>query len=229
MLANGIFVSLNSVPGTDGGWTNAPFEPQYLKLYDVTPPAAPGAPGTPKPYALGASVTFSWPALADPDGGVSGYHVIIGTSLGGSNAYNAIVSGTSVTVSNNLGAILYAEVSAINNAEVEGSRSATSAGTILLDPNGDYDHDGMGNGAEDLAGTNPLDANSVLRILSLANGNLLTWSSVAGRTYRVWCAAASDASFAPVSGVVTGASPSTSWLDNSATNSSRFYRINVLP
>ena len=229
VLANGIFVSLNSVPGTDGGWTNAPFEPQYLKLYDVTPPAAPGAPGTPKPYALGASVTFSWPALADPDGGVSGYHVIIGTSLGGSNAYNAIVSGTSVTVSNNLGAILYAEVSAINNAEVEGSRSATSAGTILLDPNGDYDHDGMGNGAEDLAGTNPLDANSVLRILSLANGNLLTWSSVAGRTYRIWSAAAPDASFAPVSGVVTGASPSTSWLDNSATNSSRFYRINALP
>ena len=87
----------------------------------------------------------------------------------------------------------------------------------------------MGNGAEDLAGTNPLDANSVLRILSLANGNLLTWSSVAGRTYRVWSAAAPDASFAPVSGVVPGASPSTSWLDSSATNSSRFYRINALP
>jgi len=43
----------------------------------------------------------------------------------------------------------------------------------VLDPNGDYDHDGMSNAAEDLAGTNPLEANTVLRILSLANGNLL--------------------------------------------------------
>ncbi len=37
LLANGIFVQLNPVPADDAGWANAPYEPQYLKLYDVTP------------------------------------------------------------------------------------------------------------------------------------------------------------------------------------------------
>ena len=45
VLANGVYVSLNPVPASNAGWTNAPFEAQYLKLYDVTPPPAPSAPG----------------------------------------------------------------------------------------------------------------------------------------------------------------------------------------
>ena len=229
VLANGIYVSLNPVPSTDGGWTNAPFEPQYLRLYDVTPPAAPAAPTAPKPYAIGTSVTFTWPALVDSDGGVSGYHVLVGTSPGTSNVFNAVVSGTSVTVTNGIGATLYAQVSAINNAGIEGPISAVSAGTILLDPNGDYDHDGMSNAAEDLAGTNPLDAASVLSILSLADGNLLTWSSVSGKTYRVWATADLTTNFLPISAIVTGAGPAATYLDTPATNSSKFYRINVFP
>jgi glycosidase len=47
LLNNGLFVALNPVPTTDAGWSNAPFEAQYLKLYDVTPPPAPIAPATP--------------------------------------------------------------------------------------------------------------------------------------------------------------------------------------
>ncbi len=229
ILANGIFVSLNPVPGTDGGWTNAPFEAQYLKLYDVTPPVAPAAPSTPKPYALGTTATFTWPPLMDPDGGISGYHVLIGTSPGGSNVYNAVVSSTTVTVTNTLGATLYACVSAINNAAIEGAFSPNSTGTILLDPGDDYDHDGMSNAAEDVAGTNPLDANSLLRILSLADDNQLTWSSVSGKTYRVFATADLATNFIPISGVVTAAGPTATWLDTAATNSTRFYRVNVLP
>ena len=34
--------SLNPVPASDSAWTNAPFEAQYLKLYDVTPAGRPG-------------------------------------------------------------------------------------------------------------------------------------------------------------------------------------------
>lgn len=229
VLANGVFVSLNPVPGTDGGWTNAPFEAQYLKLYDVTPPAAPAAPSTPKPYALGPSATFTWPALVDLDGGISGYHVLVGTAAGGSNVFNGIVSGTTVTVTNSIGATLYARVSAINNAGIEGPFSPASTGTILLDPNGDNDHDGMSNTAEDLAGTNPLDGNSMLRILGLADGNLLTWSSISGKTYRVWATCDLATNFVPISGVVTAASPTATYLDTAATNATRFYRVNVLP
>ena len=39
LLANGLYVALNEVPTTDGAWSTAPYEAQYLKLYDVTPPA----------------------------------------------------------------------------------------------------------------------------------------------------------------------------------------------
>jgi hypothetical protein len=37
LLENGIYVHLNKVPSTVTGWTNAPYEAQFLKLYDVTP------------------------------------------------------------------------------------------------------------------------------------------------------------------------------------------------
>jgi glycosidase len=229
LLANGVFVSLNPVPGTDSGWTNAPFEAQYLKLYDVTPPIAPAAPTTPKPYALGTAAIFSWPLTVDLQGGTSGYHVLVGTSPGASNVCNAVLSGTNVRVTNSIGATLYACVSAINNAGIEGPFSPSSAGVILLDPNGDDDHDGMANAAEDIAGTSPLEANSRLRILSLADGNRVTWSSVSGKTYRVLAAPGLATNFTPISSVVTAASPTATWLDGSPTNSARFYRINVLP
>jgi hypothetical protein len=229
VLANGVYVSLNPVPGSDEGWTTAPFEPQYLKLYDVTPPPAPAAPTTPKPYAIGTAVTFSWPAVVDLEGGVSGYHVVVaGVGPGGPSVFNAIVSGTSVTVTNALGMTLYAEVCAINNAGIQGPFGPI-CGVILLDPDGDYDHDGMSNAAEDLAGTNPLDTTSVLRILSLANGNLLTWSSVSGKTYRVWATANLTTTPVPISGVITAAGPTATYLDTAATNTGKFYRINVLP
>jgi glycosidase len=134
LLNNGLFVLLKSVPTTTGGWSTDPFEAQYLKLYDVTPPATPAVPGTPKPYAVGDSVTFTWPALVDPDGGVSAYHVIVGATPGGSNVFNGTVTGTSLTVTNSFGQTLYASVSAISNAGVEGGMSAGSSGTTLLDP-----------------------------------------------------------------------------------------------
>ncbi len=229
LLNNGVYVSLNPVPTSDATWTNAPFEAQYLKLYDTTPPPTPGVPATAKPYAIGNSVTFNWPALSDPDGGISGYHVIVGTTPGGSNVFNGTVNIPAVTVTNVFGATLYAQVSALNNASVQGAFSIGSAGTILLDPAGDYDHDGMSNAAEDIAGTNPLDANSVLRILSLDNGNLVSWSSVSGKTYRVFMTSDLATNFVPISGLVTAVTTTATYLDSPATNAQRFYRVNVLP
>jgi hypothetical protein len=37
LLSNGLFVSMRKVPASDGAWTTAPYEAQYLKLHDVTP------------------------------------------------------------------------------------------------------------------------------------------------------------------------------------------------
>ena len=36
LLSNGIFVHLNKIPADDSGWATAPYEPQYLELFDVT-------------------------------------------------------------------------------------------------------------------------------------------------------------------------------------------------
>ena len=136
ILANGVFVSLNPVPTSNAGWTNAPFEAQYLKLYDVTPPPTPSAPGvgTTNNYVFTNVVTFTWPAVNDPEGGVSGYYVIVGTTPGGSDVFSGIVAGTSLTVTNSFGVHLYAEVSAINNAGIQGAASASSAGVALVNP-----------------------------------------------------------------------------------------------
>jgi hypothetical protein len=41
VLQQGIFVNLNRLPTDEAGWSSAPYEPQYLKLIDLT--ASPGA------------------------------------------------------------------------------------------------------------------------------------------------------------------------------------------
>ena len=228
VLGNGISVGANKVPATDAAWTNAPFEAQYLKFYDVTPPPTP-APPVAAAYALGTNVTFSWNAVSDSEGGISGYHIIVGTTPGGSNVFNGSSTITNQAVSGSYGQTLYARVAAINNANVEGPSSVASSGTILLDPNVDSDGDGMNNANEVAAGTNPLDANSVLRILTLTPGNLLTWASVSGQTYQVYFTTNLSSSFTPLSGVITANSPTSTYLDTLATNASRLYRILVAP
>ena len=57
------------------------------------------------------------------------------------------------------------------------------------DPNADPDHDGAGNLAEFLAGTNPTNDSSALRLTALradgTNSVRLEWPGVAGRYYRL--------------------------------------------
>jgi hypothetical protein len=43
VLKNGIYVHLNRVPTNPADWANAPYEPQYLKLFDVTDSPVPHA------------------------------------------------------------------------------------------------------------------------------------------------------------------------------------------
>ena len=203
LLANGASVSLNPVPATAAGWTNAPYEAQYLKLFDVTPPPALAAPTTAAAYVIGNSVTFNWLPLDDPDGGVSGYEVIVGTSPGAANVFSGVIEGTTLTVTNVYGATLYAEVAAINNAGIHGSASNNSAGVILVNP-------------------------GWIPTLSLQGNNLLSWTSVSGLTYQVWSTTNLNIPFTSNGGVITATQPTTQ-STNTATDSVRFYRVQVFP
>ncbi len=203
LLANGVFCSLNPVPTNNTGWTNAPFEAQYLKLYDVTPPATLAAPTTTGSYVIGNNVTFNWLPLNDLEGGVSGYQVIVGTSPGASNVFNIMVQSTTLSVTNVYGATLYAEVSAINNAGIQGPPSASSAGVILVDPNW-------------------------IPILSMQGRSVLAWTSVSGMTYQVWSTTNLGIPFTPMDEFITAFGPTTQ-NTNLLPDSVRFYRVQVYP
>src|SRR6185369_8554002 len=64
----------------------------------------------------------------------------------------------------------------------------TYFGDLSRDGTGDFDHDGQSDREEFLAGTNPTNDASLLRVLTLTGlggGNTrLLWSAVPGRTYR---------------------------------------------
>ncbi len=112
VLSTGVFAGLKRVPSTSGAWTSDPFEAQFRNPYDVTPPPAGGPPSTPKPYALGPNVTFSWSPASDPVGGIAGYRVIISTQPNGAGTivFDGTVVGTARTITGALGQALFATV-----------------------------------------------------------------------------------------------------------------------
>jgi hypothetical protein len=206
LLNNGLFVALNPVPTSNAAWSTNPFEAQYLKLYDVTPPPTPSTPTNAKPYVLMTYVTFTWPAVVDPIGGISGYHVLVGTSPGGSNVFNGVVSGPSLAVTNSFGAVLYAQVSAINNAGFEGAMSPASSGTLLL------------------------DASSVVLGVNATSGGLnLSWPSILSNSATLYSA---SNLVAPVAWEVVPGNPVSTNIQGTislpATNGAgRFYRLQL--
>jgi hypothetical protein len=114
---------------SDPAWNQRPFEAQYLKLYDVTPPPAPAAPAGPNIYAyvVGDSATFTWSPASDPDGGVSGYRLQVGTSEGGAELLDATTTATSRTLDLGglaFGTVVHARVCQLNNAGIEGPFSS---------------------------------------------------------------------------------------------------------
>lgn len=233
VLANGVYVGLNGVPQTDpAGWESAPYEAQYLKLYDVTPPPAPGAPATAKAYAIGSSATFNWAAGTDPEGGTPSYSVVVSTAPngGGTVIYTGTVTSPTVTVTGAYGQTLYAKVTQINAAGISGnSASQSAAGTMLLDPNGDYNGTGLTNEQQDWAGFNPLITNYYFHITSISQvptGQQITWTSIPGRSYVVQASSSSPTSgFTTMPGTVTAAGTSSSYIDTTPNGTTKFYRV----
>lgn len=233
---SGFFVNLHKVPTTDPDWAAEPYEAQYLKLHDVTPPPAPLPPAGANvyAYAIGDSVTFTWTPASDPDGGISGYRVQIGTTPDGSDLLNATTTETGATVAGlTFGSVVYARVLQINNAGIEGSYSTSSAAIEVLDPTGDRDGDGQNNAAEQAAGTNPLDRSSLFKTTATAvvgDEVSITISSIPGKIYQLESSTSlAPGSWAPVGDPVEATGASTVLIHPAGGGDSRrFYRVRVI-
>lgn len=106
-------------------------------------------------------------------------------------------------------------------------------------PDGDPDNDGMTNLQEQMAGTDPLDAASRLRLACtrLEDGNLrLTWPVVSGRKYLLEYADAANSDFVPVAPAEFPRRAQTAGemiqqdapLVDGARLSARYYRVRVM-
>ncbi len=238
LKSNGFFLSLNKVPtmdtsanAADPAWNQKPYEAQYLKVYDVTQLPAPASSPAVAAYALDGSVTFTWPAVVDSEGLTPLYKLTVTRSDGPVNNYET--TGTTYTISGlPAGVTATATVTTLNpnNTSVASSPTSTSTSTVSITSAGDSDGDGMSNGAEHVAGTNPLDAGSIFKITSIApavgGGITITWDAVPGKSYTVESKASLNAATwtTMVSGLTTG-----SYTDTNPGSANKFYRVKTGP
>jgi YD repeat-containing protein len=106
-------------------------------------------------------------------------------------------------------------------------------GNLSRDGNGDFDNDGASDLREFIAGTDPVNPNSVLKVTPAApNGGqvTVTWQSVAGKTYALeFKDRLEDANWMRVTGEVTAQGATASKVDPSSASPARFYRVVVTP
>jgi len=192
ILDDGLFVELNSLPADQAEWTSAPYEVQYLKLYDVTAPTiTPGTPIMPNnhDYEIGTQATFDWADVpADSEGIVPYYEVTVIINSGQQNTF--LTQDSQFTVTASVGQQVSIGVRAVNPDAPENKGSSSSYQTIkLLFEDGDEDGDGRTNVDEKTAGTNPRDRDSFFVIASQtleSNGDItITWAAVVGKTYTI--------------------------------------------
>jgi hypothetical protein len=100
-------------------------------------------------------------------------------------------------------------------------------------PTADPDGDGMNNSGEYVAGTNPTNAASVLKMLVLTNalsGTTVRWQSVVGKRYQVFSRTnLTTAAWQSIGALVTATNTTAQYFDATATNAMRYYRVQVLP
>jgi len=129
------------------------------------------------------------------------------------------------------------DVRAVDPANNSGSKTITvvSIPMTLAEASVDSDGDGLSNWQEILAGTDPDDASSHLRITASALASapdshavfVLSWTSIPGLSYSVWRAPDPNGPFAPVASGLIAVGRSTTHLDAPPSGSSCFYSIRM--
>ncbi|MCC6822856.1 MAG: hypothetical protein IT579_19170 [Verrucomicrobia subdivision 3 bacterium] len=107
-------------------------------------------------------------------------------------------------------------------------------GNLARDGSGDFDGDGHSDLQEFLAGTDPTNTGSILRVLTLTllgGETTILWSATPGKKYQVqYKTNLTDAGWSNLFGVVTATGSSTSQVDNtSGSGERRFYRVALIP
>ena len=185
ILSSGIYVSLPAIPATDSAWESAPFEAQYLKLYDVTPPpAVSGSPTISSSITANGTTTVSWSAVNDSEGLTPTYRVTA------SNGSTVETPTTSVSFQGLPPGTYTFTVTALNpNDPSKTSVASTSSPSVRsLTASGDEDNDGQNNADELIAGTDPLNPSSRFAIKTIEaspGGITLTWTAAPGKTYTI--------------------------------------------
>ncbi|MBE7498419.1 MAG: hypothetical protein HS117_26065 [Verrucomicrobiaceae bacterium] len=241
IYSNGIFVSLGG--GTVNPITNDGELAQFLKIVDVTPPPS-SAPNT-SYYQIGNQGTFTWTSNAGPHDNIANWRISIGTTPGGNNVANNIsVNGTSYQFTGTPGQTYYATLTAVSAAGVNSTSSASDTGAPnpnstttpvkLLAPTADDDADGQTNEAEHAAGTNPMSRSESFKVNSAVVSSpgqfFITWTSVAGKKYRVQRSVTlSVGGWTDISPDISATGPTSSFTDNGAGTEGCFYRVRVVP
>lgn len=95
---------------------------------------------------------------------------------------------------------------------------------------GDPDGDGFSNLEEYLAGTDPWDGDSLLKIIDLAGaGRVITWNSIPGRNYQVFAATNVNGASTVRSGTLTAFTSPMSFTNPAPVRPHEFYRVLVFP
>ena len=191
-------------------------------------------------FKVSTNATLS--GLGTVNGNIANYGLI---APGGLLTINGIVTNNATIVAPPGSTINFNGTVVNNGLIVTNGAIHFNAGLVnngqLLDAAADTDGDGMNNTSEALAGTNPTNSTSVLRIVSAtAEGNNIrvTWSAVGGKRYIVQAGVGSGGNYAnsfadisPTISVLGVGETAANYLDvNGGVGSSpKYYRVRLAP
>ena len=185
-------------------------------------------------YVVATNLSVLWAGFDEPHSGISNYFYSLSNGGGTTNGQftldqTAVISGAIEDATNRV------FVWARDNVGLIGETK--SEPIIVLSPSADFDHDGLSNSEEEVAGTDANSESSVLTLaLSRAETNsafmVFSWESITGRTYSIDYTPSltnlpSGWQGFPDATNLPGEPDSMSFTDTVTGASSRFYRINV--